>query len=195
MAALESQLQPLRDEESAEIARLKELIESRTNRQLRKTLIFRNINETKPDEDYAEVKALLARTISENTSISHDTALNSIDRAHREAPKEEGDRQGKRLIYAAFHSWELSQQVIDELRQRCINDRKFKISAEQMYDPMTSRQRNLAFVKRKELKDQGIIVSGYVSFPARLMVNLPGNVGPTGKKIYKLYKNFSSAEV
>ena len=190
---LEGQLQRYKEEEDIEMGSLRELIESRTNRQLRKTVIFKNIPETKADETYAEVKTLLARAISENTSLSYETAYASIDRAHRESKTVTG-REGKKLIYAAFLNWEISQQVIVELRQGCISKRT-NIAADQMYGPMTSRRRNLAFQKRKELKDLGVITSGYVDFPARLMVNIPGDFKPNGKKHYKLHTNFSSHDV
>ena len=159
ITTLENQLQSIWDEEAPKITQLKELIESRTNRQIRKPLNFRYKAETKPEEYFSEVKVLLVRIISDKATILPETALNSIDHAHHEAPNEEGERLGKRLIYAAFHSWERSQQVIDDNRQRCI-DRNFKISADQMCSPMTSRRRNLAFLKGKELKDQWIITSG-----------------------------------
>ena len=189
---LEGKLKRQEAEIPAEIKRIDELVESRTNRQLRKTLIFKNIDETKDDESYDEVKELLAQTISENTDISYDDAYDGIDRAHRESPKADGKRQGKRFIYAAFLNWGMSQQILDGFRQRCIEDRTFKISADQMYGPITSRRRNLAFQRRKELKQQGTITSAYVDFPARLMVNFPGDVKANGKKVYKLHTNFSS---
>ena len=189
---LEGKLKRQEAEIPAEIKRIDELVESRTNRQLRKTLIFKNIDETKADESYDEVKELLAQTISENTDISYDDAFDGIDRAHRESPKADGKRQGKRFIYAAFLNWGMSQQILDGFRQRCIEDRTFKISADQMYGPITSRRRNLAFQRRKELKQQGTITSAYVDFPARLMVNFPGDVKANGKKVYKLHTNFSS---
>ena len=179
----------------AKIRDLAELTESRTNRQLRKTLIFRNIEEVKADETYSETKELLARTISSNTSITYQRALDNIDRAHREAKRDRGGtRQGKRLIYAAFHSWELCQLIIEQFRLRCIREVHFVISADQMYGPLTSRRRNLAFQRRKELKEEGVITGGFVDFPARLMVNIPGNI-VNDKKVYKLHTDFSDHQV
>ena len=67
--------------------KLKEELESRTNRQLRRTLIFKNIPERKEDESYSEVKALLAETISMHTVITKEEALAAIERAHREAKR------------------------------------------------------------------------------------------------------------
>ena len=64
-----------------------------------------------------------------------------------------------------------------------------------MYGRLTSKRRNLAFLKRKSLKEQGLITSGYVAFPAKLMVNIPGEFDAFGKKKYTCFRNFSSDEV
>ena len=135
--------------------------------------------------------------------MSFDFAFDNIDRAHRESkrkPRHQHDqvpsRQGKRLIFAAFHSWNLSQTIIEDFRLKCIREANFNISADQMFGPtMTAKRRKLALKKRKKLKENGLITSGFVDFPARLMVNMPGEVGPTGKKMYKLHSNFSKHKV
>ena len=175
--------------------KLKEELESRTNRQLRRTLVFKNIPETKDDESYDEVKALLAKTISEHTDIPEDEAVAEIERAHREAKRDGGTRQGKRKIFAAFLNWELPQKILDKFKKRCIEDRFFGIYVDQMYGPLTTFRRNLAFEARKRLKQEGAITSGYVDFPARLMVNIPGDLNRDGKKVYKLHTNFSLHKV
>ena len=74
---------------------------------------------------------------------------------------------------------------------KCISEKEFKITADQKYGPITTRRRGLALRKRKELKAQGVIAGGYVKFPARLMVNLPGNVDVEGRKIYTMHTDFS----
>ena len=203
IATLEKQLHNLQNVEipeqvrqlRAENDKLREELESRTNRQLRRTLVFKNIPETKNDESYQEVKALLAETISSITDISKEEAFNGIERAHREANREGGNRQGKRKIFAAFLNWELPQKIIDQFRKKSIQDRTFELYAEQMYGPLTSLRRNLAFQKRKELKAKGEIVSGFVKFPAKLMVNAPGDVDRYGRKVYKQHTDFSFLKV
>ena len=64
-----------------------------------------------------------------------------------------------------------------------------------MYGPITSARRNLAFQKRKSLKEDGLITSGFVNFPARLMVNVPGEIDRYGKKIYKQHSDFSYTKI
>ena len=184
-----------------DIKKLSEDIESRTNRQLRETLVFKNIPEGPGEEEsYKDTKELLATTISENVpDVSYDEALSQIKRAHRESGHRRDDngdpiRAGKRLIFAAFHSWDLCQTVIETFREKCIADRNFQISAEQKYGPKTNKRRQLALQLRKRLKDEGTITSGFLEFPAKLMVNFPGEVIGR-KKVYRMHTNFSLNEV
>ena len=175
---------------------LAENVEDRTNRQLRETLVFKNIPEEERDSSYKETKELLARVINQNCpEISYQDAYNQIKRAHREAKKTfeggQNSRDGKRLIFAAFHSWDMCQHIIESFRQKCISEPRFNIAAEQKYGPLTSRRRQLAFQLRRQLKDSGAIISAYVDFPAKLMVNYPGEVRADNKKVYKLHTNFS----
>ena len=183
-----------------DIKKLSEDIESRTNRQLREALVFKNVPEGPGEEEsYKDTKELLATTISENVpDVTYDEALSQIKRAHRESGHrldENGDpvRAGKRLIFAAFHSWDLCQ-VIETFREKCIADRNFQISAEQKYGPKTNKRRQLALQLRKRLKDEGTITSGFLDFPAKLMVNFPGEVIGR-KKVYRMHTNFSLNEV
>ena len=202
LAEVEKQLRRQESETADELKnlklendRIKEELENRTNRQLRQTLIFKNIPETKNDESYADVKNLLADVISTYTDITKDDAFAGIVRAHREAKREESTREGKRKIFAAFIDWELPQKILEQFRKKCIEDRTFKYYADQMYGPMTSIRRNLAFERRKKLKDEGAITSAFVAFPAKLLVNLPGDVDIHGKKVYKLHTDFSLHKV
>ena len=187
---LPNQIRQLKSENEV----LREELESRTNRQLRRTLIFRNIPETKPDESYAEVKTLLAEIISTHTNITKEEAFAGIERSHREA-KRQGVREGKRKIFAAFLNWDLPQLIINEFRKKCIGDKSFHIYVDQMYGPLTTQRRNLAFETRKNLKERGVVSSAYVAFPAKLMVSLPGRLDINGKKTYTCHRDFSKDKI
>ena len=78
----------------------------------------------------------------------------------------------------------MCQDIIEIFRQKCIRDTDFSIAADQKYGPMTTK-----------LKASGAIASAYVDFPARLMVNIPGDVKSDGKKRYQCHTNFSSDPV
>ena len=188
-------LEPLTEK----VKNLTELCEERTNRQLRETLVFRNVPEVNNDESYADTKDLLAKLISDHCdNISYEEAYGEIKRAHRETKRRNNEnhyRAGKRLIFAAFHSWDLCRQIIETFRLKCIREPAFVIAADQKYGPLTSRRRSLALKKRKELKDNGDISGGYINFPAKLMVNVNGQVDNLGKKIYSLHTDFSKHDV
>ena len=177
----------------SENERLKEEHENLKNRTLRRTLVFKNIPETKDYESYQEVKVLLAKTISSHTQIRYDEVMEGIERAHRESKKTDGTRQGN--IFCAFLDWDLPQLIISEFKKKCIEDSSFNLYVDQKYGPLTTQRRNLAFELRKKLKAQGQIVSGYVDFPAKLMVNNPGNINSEGKKIYTMHTNFSETKI
>jgi hypothetical protein len=177
---------------------LTELTEERTNRQLRETLVFKNVPEINDDETYAETKEVLAKLISEHCNLQYDDVFLEIKRAHRESKRRNLDnhyRKGKRLIFVAMHSWDLCQTIIETFRSKNIRNPEFQIMADQKYGPLTTRRRSLAFQKRKELKANGEISGGYVNFPAKLMVNVGGQVDNLGKKIYKLHTDFSKHEI
>ena len=183
------------------IQTLKEEAEDRTNRQLRETLIFKNIPEELEKESWEDTKRLLATIISRFCdSIEYDDAYKSINRCHREkAIRPRNDdrptREGKRHIFAAFHSWNICQTFIEAIRKKCASDRDSKIYVEQMYGPMTTKRRSLAMQCRKQLKDEGLISGGYVDFPAKLFVNRMGNVDAEGKKIFNFHSDFSKRDV
>lgn len=97
------------------VAQLTEVVEDCTNRQLRETLVFKNIPEEGSDESYKQTKELLATVISTHCSeISYEVAFSQIKRAHRERKRSEGQDfpEGKRLIYAAFHGCDICQTII-----------------------------------------------------------------------------------
>ena len=162
---------------------IKENMEERTNRQLRETLIFKNVPEQEK-ETYDQTREVLAQLISTHTNIEYDTAFQNISRCHREKPdKNDGKRNGKRHIYAKFQNWYMCQDILDSFKQKCINDNNFCYAVDQMYGPMTTKRRGLAFLKRKQLKEQNTITGGYVDYPARLFVHVAREM-MIGRKVY-----------
>ena len=202
IADLEEKLKKY-EEVPVSLDRLAEKVEDRTNRTLRETLIFKNVpeeGENGDDDDYQYTKELVAKIVSDNcVEVTYDEALRSIKRAHRERDRKDDEephyRAGKRFIFVAFHSWDLCQVILKRFRLKNINDRNFNISAEQKYGPMTTRRRSLAFQERKRLIDAGTITSGFVAFPARLLVNYPGEMNARNRKMYKTHSNFSNHKV
>lgn len=196
---LEEKMKKLEDV-PASIKKITENVEDRTNRQLRETLVFKNLPEVNEKESFNDTKKLLATTISENCDgVTYDEAYRQIKRAHRESghrTDENGEkiREGKRHIFAALHSWDLCQTIIETFREKGIKDGTFQIYADQKYGPITNKRRLLAIELKNKLKKDGVITSGFIEFPAKLMVNYPGQfIGK--KKIYRLHTNFSKHDV
>ena len=170
---------------------LEEKVEDRTNRQLRETLIFKNVPEASSNESWFETKDIVAKAISENVEgVTFDYDKQQIRRAHRKSNRRnDGSNQHHRRITAGFYNWDLCQSIKDSFRNKGIADRNFKLIAEQKYGPLTTWRRQKALEKRKKLKEEGVIISGYVDFPAKLMLNYPGEIKNGGKKIYRLYES------
>lgn len=193
---------------SSKVKITEEKVEDRTNRQLRKTLIFKGISEDPDDEQlhnnsnnshkkdtetWNDTERKLAKAIAEITGSEVANCKRWIERCHRAAPRKTKDgrqRPGPRPIFAAFYDWKDSEYVKDEFLKNNISHKASRIYAEQKYGPLTSNRRNQALVIRKQLKAAGTIQSGYVTYAAKLMVKGPGE----GTKYY-LYKDFSKEEV
>ena len=192
---------------------LDEHIENRTNRQLCKTLVFKGIPEMVSDfnssdnendsriqaaannnmrakkESWDDTEINLAKHISEICSMPVQEAKKIIERCHRSNPNPNYQGTGPRPIFAAFHSWKDSEWIKSEFRKNNIDNPGCHIYAEQKFGPKTTIRRNRAMLMRKRLKDDREIISGYVAYPARLMVKTSN-----GEK-YIMKKDFSKEEV
>ena len=140
---------------------LAEEVEERTNRQLRKTLVFRGIPEhpipmdpSTADtgarkENWEETEKLLAKKIAE---VCEDTTLEDarsmIERAHRARPNPNYKGPAPRLIFAAFYDWKSSEYVKKQFRY---NSKDFHCDSK--YGRRTTARRNLALKERARLKD------------------------------------------
>ena len=69
------------------VAKQRELTEERTNRQLRETLVFKNVKEELPNESYAQTKEVLAKLVSDTCDIPYEDVFSEIKRAHLESIK------------------------------------------------------------------------------------------------------------
>ena len=161
---------------SNHIKLIEERIEERTNRQLRKTLVFRGIPEKSSEgaepgqpETWAETEAILAKEIAKHCELPEDVASGLVERAHRSAPNPRYKGTGPRPIFAALYDWKKSELCKEKFKEKNIA-KAFSITCDQKCGPLTQMRRNLAMQERKSLKESNAIIAGYVSFPARLMV-------------------------
>ena len=169
---------------------LSEQLEDARNRLMRKTLIFKGINEIDNEtwEDTAELVAEKISSASEG-ELSFDDALNSIERAHRTGSNTDA-KKDHRDITAALYDWQTSEDVKKYFMQKNLKDRKFNIYCEQKYGPKTTARRNIAMRERRSLLDKKEIAKAYVAYPAKLMVakNKKDNK-------YYLHTDFSHTDV
>ena len=182
---------------------LEEQIEDRTNRQMRKSIIFKGIEES-PHETWNDTEEKLAKVMSEVTGKPLSETSEWIERGHRTGKPSTGKaseaivpgdsnsgryvRKGPRVITAGFYDWKDAQHVLDSFIKYNIQN-KSKYSAEQKFGPLTTRRRNEALVERRKLITNRSIKSGFIAYPARLMVK---NVNENS---YRLYKDFSKMEI
>ena len=179
-----------------------EAIEDRTNRQLRKTLVFKGIPEEKirdegtnadgsprlRTENWDDTAKILAEVMAEklpNTTPAH--ARGMVERCHRAAPNSKYKGNGPRQIFASFVDWRDSERTKEAFRKNSGGS----IYVEQKVGPRTTFRRNIALKERKHLIEARSIFSGYVSFPARLMVK---DSDARGAK-YRQWRDYSKEPV
>ena len=178
---------------------IEELVESRTNRQLRKTLVFRGIKEDNDTErTWEDTDDLLVSKIAESLGTTEsfgadadddydveEEAGTMIDRCHRGGNKAFFDEQGRhRPIFAAMHSWKDCKRIIRSFRKQ-----KCGIFVDYKYGPRTTKRRNIAMMHRRDLIRNKVIDQGYIVFPAKLVGR------KLGDKFYNTIKDFSHDEV
>ena len=183
-------------ETSNKIKELENLIEERTNRQMRQTLVFKGIPERK-HESWNDTKNIVASTIAEYTNISREDACDMLNRVHRSRPTENPHKNKRRDIFAAMHSWEDCEFFIKKFRrENCErnsdpNDNSGRVYIDYKYGPLTTLRRGEALKHRKDLIDRKEIISGFVSYPAKLMVKRAH-----GRDVpYVMEKDFSNEDV
>ena len=180
------------------IQELEELVEERTNRSLRQTLVFKGIPENKTDngndrktkkikpESWAETTDTLAGVIADICDTNFASAKEMINRAHRSAPKE-GD--GPRDIFANLYCWSDCENITKSFRFYNMENPGYKIYANYKYGRLTTMRRNEALKLRKELKASNEITQGYIQYPARLMVK------HGGEETFRCHRDFSKEKV
>ena len=80
-----------------------------------------------------------------------------------------------------------SELFISNMRKHGRNSRVY---VEQRYGPDTTWRRNNALALRKDLKAQGAVTSGFIAYPAKLMVKYNAQ-----DRQYTMHQDFSNTEV
>lgn len=166
---------------------LEKRLEDQVNRSCRKSLVFRGIDE-QGNESWEDTKCILAEKIAAVCNISEDNSYNMIERCHRSAPNNR--KKGKRDIYVGFLDWNDSEFVKDKFRTVAIKGKHNGVFVDQKYGADTTWRRNQALLARKELMKSKTITSGYVAFPAKLLVKYKKQ-----EKKYTMHTDFSDVVV
>ena len=191
--ALETRLQSTENDSSAasiiapdlekRLCGIEELIEERTNRQLRKTLVIRGVPES-DNERWVDTEKILTDNLCKILNVALVEAQSSIDRCHGGGNLEYYKKNSKpRPIFAAMHSWKKCEEIIWRSRKQR------NVYVDYKFGYLTTMRRNLALKRRRELLNSGELSKAHVAYPARLM-GLKGN-----DKRYKLIEDFSSSPV
>jgi hypothetical protein len=142
-------------------------IEDQTNRSMRNTLIFRGIKEDL-NENWPTTENKLIKVLIDHAKIHPQKAVRMVERAHR---GKKTHNNSPAHIFAKFYDWKDSQYVIQAFQST--NKSKYmgmNVFVNQMYSPTLTARRNDALLTRKQLKASKEIISGYIAYPATLMI-------------------------
>ena len=124
-----------------------------------------------------------------NVFVKED-AYNMIERCHRGmSSKTQARSSTPKPIFACFHNWKDSNNILNEFSALSRKKKSNGVFVDQKYGDKTTALRNKALKERKMLKDDGKIISGFVSYPAKLFVKYNQD------QDYKLYKEFSYNDI
>ena len=98
---------------------VEDLIEERTNRQLRKTLVIKGVPEDEDEKSWQDCENKLSKIFAETLDIPTEDAKSLIDRCHRGGNKKYyKDSKKTRPIYAAMLHWKTCEQLIWNARKK-----------------------------------------------------------------------------
>ena len=169
--------------QSVQIKVLQTRLEDQTCRNSRNSLIIRGVEE-EPDEKWEDTRRIVCEKMSENLDIGADELSRMIERIHRGKPPK---NEGPRVVHARFFNWNHIELVKDQWWK---NGKGTGIFIDQRYGPDTTYRRNKALAVRKQMKDNGEIVGGYVKYPAKLFVKYQES-----DRKYHLQEDYSSIPV
>ena len=128
------------------------------NRNLRKTLTFRNIKQESLRESWDTTKRILANEI--HTIIPHRSPkeiLSQIERAHRPKENQSPVSQHNKVppIIAKFTDWKFTEEIKTSFIKAAKSSRNNHIVyVSQIYSPGVTNRRNEAMKVRKQLRNE-----------------------------------------
>ena len=174
-----------------EMRKVQDELDDQVNRNLRNNLVIKNVpgDEKSWDETKKVVADLLAELDEHNGDGNKYQAL--IERAHRHGKNEQSNANGdhhyatkNRTIYARLYNSEDTKYFVKKARLLRVANKRYTISVEQQFTEKLKARRNDAMLERRKLLDDKTISSGFLDYPAKLMVKF------TGDTKYKLHSTF-----
>lgn len=194
--SLKARLLMLEDAEStadadlhARIDSLEAELDDQVNRGMRNNIILRGIAE-EDNETWEMTKATTAEVIARHLQRDKSQVEASIERAHRGGKKRtttssDGQPPPPRRIFARLRFSDTAQDIFTSFRELAVKKPNMPIRIEMQYSERVTRRRNEALLERKSLLHKKEIASGYVDYPAKLMVKRK-----KGDDKYILYQKF-----
>ena len=158
-------------------------IDDQVNRSLRNTLIIKNVKE-ETNETWSQTKEVVKNLLVRHLRFDRERVDYVIERAHRGKVKVNTGINNHRNIYVRFIHWEDSEFVKKGFANINRENRDMKIRVCPMFSPKIQARQNNAMQTRRQLLTSGTIVSGYVEFPAILMVKTSKEAKYTKHSIY-----------
>ena len=130
--------------------KIMEKLEDLKNRSMRKTLVFRNIQQDHKKDSWDQTKIILANEIKKKMENIDHHIMKKIERVHR-AKK---NRPGRNLpVIAKFTSWNFSGEMKTSFIKAAKDENnRTLIFVLQMYSPALTTRCNEAMKKRKKLR-------------------------------------------
>ena len=181
----EERITQLENDLKAVVEKQKIIIEKQDdqiNRSLRNNIVLKNV--PGEDKNFDETKAVVAKLLCEmdNGEPTDESYINSIERAHRMGEVTSDGRP--RPIVARLYCSEAVKHYVKKARIIRIQDKRYTIFADQQFSELITARRNQAMIKRRDLINAGTFASGYVDYPAKLMMKNKND------KYCKLYESF-----
>lgn len=163
-------------------------LDDQVNRGMRNNIILRGIAEEE-NETWDITKAKTAEVIARHLQRDKTQVAAQIERAHRGGKKRQASSDGQppppRRIFARMRFSDAAADVYTAFRVLAVKHADMTIRVEQQFSERITRRRNDALLERKSLLASKTIASGFVDYPANLMVKMK-----KGDDKYVVYHKF-----
>lgn len=155
-----------------ELAKISARQDEHQDREMRSTLIFRDIPfDPKTENSWEDTKVKLSSEISNHCpSLRFDQIKNSIDRCHRNLNRNPPpNNKSVPSISVKFKTWKDSNDTLQRIIEQNKSKKNKHINVSQQYSEQTTKRRNEALKRRKELMKENQNKEFRLIYPAKLL--------------------------